>query len=49
MNEAEVRELSPEDRRELARILARVELPHPGADPHQARRRRVALIAMAAI
>jgi hypothetical protein len=49
MTEAELREMSPEDRRELARLLARIELPHPGIDPRQARRRRLALIAMAAI
>ena len=49
IDEAELRAMSPRDRQELARMLARTELPHPGLDPAQVRRRRVGLVVMVII
>jgi hypothetical protein len=49
INEAELRAMSQQDRRELVRILARIELPHPGLEPTAVRRRRFGLILMVAI
>lgn len=49
IDEAELRAMSAEDRRELVRILARIELPHPRHDPRNVRRRRYGLIVMTII
>lgn len=49
IDEAELRRMTPEERQELARALARIELPHPHLDPRQVRRRRAGLIFMACI
>jgi len=44
MDEAELRRMTPDERRELARTLASIDLPHPLLDPEVRRRRRFALI-----
>jgi hypothetical protein len=44
IDEAELRRMSPQDRRELARALAAIDAPHPLADPRQLRRRRFGLL-----
>jgi hypothetical protein len=49
IDEAELRRMSPGERRELARALAKLELPHPMQDPVQIRRRRLGLIVMTSI
>jgi hypothetical protein len=49
IDEAELRAMSQEERRELIKILARIELPHPRHDPRNVRRRRYGLIVMAVI
>ena len=41
-----LRRMPPEERRELAPALAAIELPHPGRDPRNARRRRLAVLMM---
>jgi hypothetical protein len=46
--EAELRRMSPEERRQLARTLAAIELPHPMLDPVLVRRRRRGLVVMTA-
>lgn len=49
IDEAELRRMTHEERRELARVLARIELPHPHLDPRRDSRRRFALIVTACI
>lgn len=44
IDEDELRRMPAEERRELARVLARIELPHPMMDPKQVRRQRVGLV-----
>lgn len=44
MDEAELRRMTPDERRELARALAAIDLPHPVMDPQVERRRRFALL-----
>lgn len=44
IDEAELRRMSPEDRHELARALARIDLPHPLLDPKLVRRRQLGLM-----
>jgi hypothetical protein len=46
IDEGELWRMSPEERHELARMLARIDLPHPLLDPRIVRRRRVALVVM---
>jgi hypothetical protein len=46
INEAELRRMTHDERRELARALAAIDLPHPLLDPRLRRRRRVALLVM---
>jgi hypothetical protein len=46
IDEAELRRMSAEERGELARALARIDLPHPMSDPRQLRRRRLGLMVM---
>ena len=46
--EAELRRMSPEERRQLARALASIEHPHPLTDPLRLRRRRFGLLFMVA-
>src|ERR1700677_3442985 len=41
--------MSPEDRRELARALAAIDLPHPRLEPKQVRRRQLGMLTMLAI
>jgi hypothetical protein len=48
ITEAELRRLSPEERRQLARTLATIDHPHPLADPGGLRRRRFGLMFMLA-
>jgi hypothetical protein len=48
INEAELRQMTHDERRELARALAAIDLPHPLLDPRLRRRRRLALLVMAA-
>ncbi|MBV9095630.1 MAG: hypothetical protein JO132_17465 [Streptosporangiaceae bacterium] len=48
IDEAELRRMTPDQRRQLARALAAVELPHPLADPRVRRRRRLGLLIMTA-
>ncbi len=44
MDEAELRAMSPDERRELARLLASIDEPHILQDPRFLRRRRMALL-----
>jgi hypothetical protein len=46
INEAELRQMTHDERRELARALAAIDLPHPGLDPGLRRRRRLGLMIM---
>jgi hypothetical protein len=46
IDEAELRRMSQEERRELAQALATLDLPHPLTDPRLLRRRRFALLFM---
>jgi hypothetical protein len=48
INEAELRRMTHEERRELARALAAIDLPHPLLDPRLRRRQRLGLVIMAA-
>jgi hypothetical protein len=48
INEAELRRMTLDERRELARALAAIDLPHPLLDPVLRRRRRIALLVMTA-
>jgi hypothetical protein len=48
INEAELRRMTQDERRELARALAAIDLPHPLLDPRLRRRRRLALLVMTA-
>jgi hypothetical protein len=48
ITEAELRRLSPEERRQLARTLAAIDHPHPLTDPRRLRRRRFGLLFMLA-
>ena len=49
VDETELRQMSPEERRELARALAVIELPHLVVDPRYIRRRRLGLVAMTGV
>jgi hypothetical protein len=49
IDEAQLRRMSPEDRRELARALAAIDLPHPRLEPKQVRRRQIGMLTMLAI
>lgn len=44
IDEAELHRMSPQERRELARALAAIDLPHPLTDPRLLRRRRFGLL-----
>jgi hypothetical protein len=46
IDEAELRRMSPDERRELARALAAIDMPHPLMDPRVQRRRRFGLLFM---
>jgi hypothetical protein len=46
INEAELRRMTRDERRELARALAVIDLPHPLLDPRLRRRRRRGLLVM---
>jgi hypothetical protein len=48
ITEAELRRMSSEERRQLARTLAAIEHPHPLTDPRRIRRRRFGLMFMLA-
>jgi hypothetical protein len=48
ITEAELRRLTPDERRQLARTLAAIEQPHPLIDPKLLRRRRFGLLFMLA-
>jgi len=48
INEAELRGMTQDERRKLARALAAIDLPHPLLDPRLRRRRRLALLVMMA-
>ena len=48
INEAELRRLTPDERRQLARTLAAIDRPHPLIDPRLRRRRRFGLLFMTA-
>jgi hypothetical protein len=48
IDEAELRRMSPQERHELARALAAIDLPHPLTDPRLLRRRRFGLLFMTA-
>ena len=48
INEAELRRMTHDERRELARALAAIDLPHPLLDPRLRRRRRIVLPVMIA-
>jgi hypothetical protein len=48
INEAELRRMTHDERRELARALAAIDLPHPLLDPRLRRRRRLGLLVMTA-
>jgi RNA polymerase sigma-70 factor (TIGR02957 family) len=48
INEAELRRLTPDERRQLARTLAAIDRPHPLIDPKLRRRRRFGLLFMTA-
>jgi hypothetical protein len=49
INEAQLRQMSPEDRRQLARALAIIDLPHPRLEPEQIRRRQIGMVVMLVI
>lgn len=49
IEEAELRLMTAQERRELMHALARMELPHPMLEPSQMRRRRFGLVAMSGI
>jgi hypothetical protein len=44
INEAELRRMTHDERRELARALAAIDLPHPLLDPRLQRRKRLGLL-----
>jgi hypothetical protein len=44
ISQAELENMSPQERRELARALAAIDAPHPLADPRVLRRRRFGLL-----
>jgi hypothetical protein len=46
ISQAELENMSPQERRELARALAAIDAPHPLADPRALRRRRYGLLIM---
>jgi hypothetical protein len=46
IDEAELRRMTPDQRRELARALAAIDLPHPLVDPRVRRRRQFGLLFM---
>ncbi|HEY1322074.1 MAG TPA: hypothetical protein VGF32_17600, partial [Streptosporangiaceae bacterium] len=46
ITEAELRRMTPDERRQLARTLAAIDLPHPLIDPRLRRRRRFGLLFM---
>jgi hypothetical protein len=46
IDEAELRRMTHDERRELARALAAIDVPHPRLDPILRRRRRIALLVM---
>jgi hypothetical protein len=46
INEAELRRMTRDERRDLARTLAAIDLPHPLLDPRLRRRRRIGLLLM---
>jgi hypothetical protein len=48
INEAELRQMTHDERRELARALAAMDVPHPLLDPVLRRRRRIALLVVTA-
>jgi hypothetical protein len=48
IDEAELRQMTHDERRELARALAAIDLPHPLLDPVVRRRRRIGLLVMTA-
>jgi hypothetical protein len=48
INEAELRQMTHDERRELARALAAIDLPHPLLDPRLRLRRRLGLLVMTA-
>ena len=48
IDEAELRRLTPDERRQLARALAAIDRPHPLMDPRLRRRRRFGLLFMTA-
>jgi hypothetical protein len=48
IDEAELRQMTHDERRELARALAAIDLPHPLLDPVLRRRRRIGLLVMTA-
>jgi hypothetical protein len=48
INEAELRRMTRDERRELARALAAIDVPHPLLDPRLRRRRRLGLLVMTA-
>ena len=48
IDEAELRRMTRDERRELARALAAIDLPHPLLDPVVRRRRRIGLLVMTA-
>jgi hypothetical protein len=48
INEAELRRMTRDERRDLARTLAAIDLPHPLLDPSLRRRRRLGLLVMTA-
>jgi hypothetical protein len=49
IDEAQLRQMSVEERRQLARALAAIDLPHPRLDPAQIRRRRIGIVLTIAI
>jgi hypothetical protein len=49
INEAQLRQMSPEDRRQLARALALIDLPHPQLEQKQIRRRQIGMVVMLGI
>jgi hypothetical protein len=46
IDEAELRRMTPDQRQELARALAAIDLPHPLVDPRVRRRRQLGLLLM---
>ena len=44
IDEAELRRMTPDERRDLARALAAIDLPHPLLDPRMRRRRQFGLL-----